>query len=44
MRGKRFFEPDDEPEIYELISWDLCGATRPMPPKGNFPASRKNKL
>jgi hypothetical protein len=25
MQKRPFFEPDYEPEIYELVSWDLCG-------------------
>jgi len=25
MLRNRFFEPDEEPEIYQLLSWDLCG-------------------
>jgi hypothetical protein len=28
------FDPDPEPEIYELVSWDLCGAARLRPAGG----------
>ena len=45
MIRNRFWEPEEEPSVYELVSWELCGrAKADQRPVSSRASARKLRL